>query len=1102
MKKLLIGFAVLLVLVIIGLIALPSLIPSSVYKEKIETQLTRELARDVRVEGDVKLSVFPVIKANAGRVVIDNPDGFKTETFAQMDGLSARIKLFPLFSKRVEIASFNLKNPAINLEKLADGQTNWTFKPDDAEPVATPVDDGPFKRDGRYSNIDPNIGAFSLENGTITYSDRTNGTDVNIIEVNVAFSLPSLSETVKIDGALTYDGTPAKIDLSLDSIRGFLDGKAAPVELTLKTDFADISAKGRFLEGQDIAFNLDINGDVSDMSKLAALSPKEVPYADIVNSAKLSGNYGYNGTVITAKGADISATGDDFTASFKGGATLAETPVFDGRVELDAKNIAALAKKVGQDIKGASLLYTLKLSADLAGQDKGFKASNIKADVKGEGLSGTFTGAGAFTDSMAATGNFTADIASVPKTIAALEMDIPQAKAVQSVKASGTIDMQGETILLSNLDAKTTGGLVNGSYTGGANLSDPISAKGDFTVDIASVAETIIALEMDIPQAKAVESIKASGTIDMQGETIRLSGLDAKTTGGNVSGSYTGGASLGDVPAYDGSFVVTIDSLSEFAKVTAMEIPYAASIGKIVIDGNVSGQGDAITLPTLSAALSDGQINGRYEGSANWNKGATLDGTLNIDIPSLREVAATAGTQLPPNSSAGEIFGPFSVDGTVKGTPDDIQFTNANLEMDKIKGQGSFSVDMKPSKPFITGEMALDGLDLAPYMTAYSAQNPTGEIQPWSEAPINTAPLRAVDGDFKFTTPNIKTDRITMGQSDISAKLRGGVLTADMPNIALYGGLGKMTTTLDGSGSEAKFALDIGLNDINSNSFLASVAGFTQAQGELGSSFKISGRGTTQAALMKSLNGGGDFKLLDGQISGVDLPELLTGLDQALTSRSIPAGIGPKYVTKFQNLAGLVTIKNGVASINSFNLAALGAAAEGSGKIDLGNQSIDFSLRPRLTGEAASNLGAFGIPIQAKGKFGAVKVGLDTDMLGKIAAERARAKAGSLIQEEIGGSLGGILGGVVGGNTTSTGTQTGASETAAPKKTDEVVGDILGGLLGGKNTTSVETAPTESAPPTETPAVTPEAEKVKEPTVEDAILGIFGKKKKKEPAEE
>ena len=484
---------------------------------------------------------------------------------------------------------------------------------------------------------------------------------------------------------------------------------------------------------------------------------------------------------------------------------------------------------------------------------------------------------------------------------------------------------------------------------------------------------------------------------------------------------------------------------------------------------------------------------GRYDGTATWNKGATLDGKLNIDIPSLREVAAATGTQLPPNSSAGEIFGPFSVDGTVKGTPDDIQFSNAKLVLDKIEGQGRFSVNMKPATPFVTGEMSLNGLDLTPYMTAYSAQNPTGEIQPWSTAPINTAPLRAVDGDFKFTTPNVKTDRITMGQTDITAKLRGGVLTANMPNIALYGGLGKMTTTLDGSGSEAKFDLDIGLSDINSNSFLAAVAGFTQAQGELGSSFKISGRGTTQAALMKSLDGGGDFKLLDGQISGVDLPELLTGLDQALTSRSIPAGIGPTYVTKFQNLAGLVTINNGVASINSFSLAALGAVAEGSGKIDLGNQSIDFSLRPRLTGEAASNLGAFGIPIQAKGKFGAVKVGLDTDMLGKIAAERARAKASSLIQKQVGGNLGGILGGVVGGNTPTTGTQTGSS--AAPQSTEDVVGGLLGGFLGGSNT------PAQTGSETTSPTTTPAPEKAKEPSVEDALIGLFGKKKKKKSEE-
>ena len=1017
MKKFIIGIIILTVILVIGLVALPSLIPSSVYKENIETQLSRELAREVRVQGDVKLSVFPVIKANTGRVEIDNPEGFTQSRFAEMDAMSARIKLWPLFSKRVEIASFVLKNPAITLEKRKDGTTNWAFG--DSDETKPKTAEGPFKRDGRYNGIDPKIGNFTLENGAISYADRQSGTDIALRDVNVSFELPSLSDPIAIKGTLNYNDTPATLDLNLDSIRAFLDGKEAPVSLELKTDFSDISAKGRFLAGQDITFDLDAEADVSDMAKLAALSPTEIPNADLLKSAKLSGNYSYDGSVIKAKGADISAIGRDFTGAFKGNATLAETPVFDGQVKLDAKNIAALAKEFDQDIKGLSLLQSVNFTADLAGQAQGFKAENITANITGDGLNGSFSGTANYGETLSAAGNFDASAESIPALLAALELDIPQAKAAQSLDASGQISLSGETITLSNVTAKTEGGV--------------------------------------------------------------------------FAGRYEGGASLGETPAFDGTFSTTISSLSDFAAVSSTEIPYAQTIGRIAIDGRVSGQGENITLPQLTAALSDGQINGRYEGKAIWNNGASLDGTLKIDIPSLRIVAKSAGTELPPSTETGAIFERFSVDGIVKGTPENIQFSQAKLIIDDIQGQGDFAVDMTSAKPFVTGLMDLNGLDLAPYMAAYSAQNPTGEIQPWSTAPINTAPLRSVDADFTLNTPNIKTDRLTMGQSTITSKLRGGVMTTNMPNIALYGGLGRMIAVLDGSQAEPRVSLDIGLNDLNSNSFLASAAGFTRAQGDLASSFKISGRGASQAAIMKSLSGAGDFKLVDGQLSGVDLSALLTGLDQALTNRSIPSGIGPSHITKFNDLIGLVKIQNGVASIDKFSLKGLGVLAEGSGQIDLGNQTIDFGLRPRLTGESASNIAAFGIPIEIKGGFGSAKVGLDTNMLGQIAAERARLEASKLIKEQVGGTVGDILGGVVGGN----------SDTETPKNGEAIIGDVLGGLLGGNKApqdTSQQTpqAPSEQAPADVAKEPTPKAE---EPSVEDALLSIFGKKKKKDSGE-
>jgi len=78
--------------------------------------------------------------------------------------------------------------------------------------------------------------------------------------------------------------------------------------------------------------------------------------------------------------------------------------------------------------------------------------------------------------------------------------------------------------------------------------------------------------------------------------------------------------------------------------------------------------------------------------------------------------------------------------------------------------------------------------------------------------------------------------------------------------------------------------------------------------------------------------------------------------------------------------------------------------AEGGGSIDVGSQTIDFSLRPRLTGKSASDLAAFGIPIRVQGGFGDVKIGLDSDLVAKIAAERARVEAGALIEKEVGGA--------------------------------------------------------------------------------------------------
>ena len=632
-------------------------------------------------------------------------------------------------------------------------------------------------------------------------------------------------------------------------------------------------------------------------------------------------------------------------------------------------------------------------------------------------------------------------------------------------------------------------------------------------VDIPSVAKANKVANLKIDAANAVGSLKASGGLNLAGKNISFTGLDATTAGDLINGHYAGTARIGDVTGYDGHFTTTLTSLDEMSKRANIDIPYANAIGTINVEGNISGQGETLKFHTLNASLSDGQLNGKFTGAASLNNGLSLDGDLSADIPSLRNLSQSTGKNiLPPSTSSGPIYERFSASGKVKGNPAEITFNSADIQLDALRGTGDFAINMRKAKPYMSGRLNMNDLDIRPYMAAYTAQKPTGAIQPWSEAPINVSPLRAFDGDFTLSSPNIVTDRMSLGQTQMSAKLSNGVMTADMPNLVMYGGIGRMKAVLNGSNSVPSIYLDMGLDRLDTDSFLAAAAGFTNATGELGSLFKLEGRGRTQAEIMRSLTGRGDFKMLNGKIAGVDLPTLLTGIDQALSSRSLPSGIGPSYSTTFSDILGLFTITNGVANINKFSLGGPGVLAEGTGNIDIGNQQIDFSIRPRLTGKSANELGSFGIPIRVQGRFGNVKVGLDDRLIGQIVAERARAKAASLITNQVGGDLGNIIGGVVGGQQSSqrggVGSILGGVVGDNQQSTQSGgIGNILGGVVGGSQQPSQgsgiesilggvlggnqQPAPVQQG---HTPPAQPVEPKKKEPSIEDVLGGLFGGK--------
>ena len=1009
MRKLFIGLVVIVVLLVVAALILPSLIPASVYKDKITDQVSSALGRDVQIAGGVKLSVFPTLMVKADLVTIGNAESFSNQAFATMESLEAKVKLMPLFKKQVEISAFTLGNPEIFLEKTKDGQVNWTFGNETSKP--TQQVEGAFARDGRYTDLQITLGKFSLENGSINYSDAQTGANYDVKAVNMKLSMPGLDKPVRAKGDMIVNGMPIDIEIKLETPKAFFSGDTAPLILKFKSELINLSANGRFTPSAKITFDVDFDADIPSTSKLGAFLKLDNPYVALTETANIKGNLTFDGVNMVGKGTQVSLRSNILTTDFTGD-------------------------------------FTGDFSGDLS-------ASGIPS----------------------ASGDLKINVADIKKLQDALGMAIPQLAAFTTVDIFTNLDTDGKVTTAKNVTINIKGAAITANYFGAAKFGNALSLAGNFNANSPSISALLPKLGVnDLAAANVLGDLSVSGNVSGMIDALTLDDLDFKTKGGDLVASYAGQVKLGKDMSFNGRFDAASPSVKRLATTGEIALPYADALGALQASGTINGSASSLIMSNVEAALTGGMLNLNFEGEVTTGKALSYDGLVKLDIPSLRQLAAIGGTTLAADTEVGQVYGPVSMSGQAKGNMNKASFNGASIRFDDLVGNGDFSANLT-NKPYITGKLDMQGLDIRPYQAAMYANRPKG-VQPWSEEPLNMSFLNLFDGSFTINTPNIVLSSMELGQSTIKTTVKNGVLKTNIPNVSLYGGKGTLDMELNASGAVPKVALDFALNDVNGQGLLGAVANFTKLSGNTGTTMSIRGAGKSQAEIMRSLSGKGDFELAEGIVTGVDIEQFtsnFSGIDAILQTRALPAGIGPSYNTPFNKIAGLFTIKNGVVTIGDFALTANTVLAEGAGKLDLGRQTVDFSLRPRL--KDGKGLAGFGIPIKFSGDFGGIKAGLDSDLMTKIVAARAKAALQNQLTNQVGGNLGGIIGGLLGTP------QQPQDQAPQPKQqAKDPLAGLLGDLFGDKKT--------DTEPKPEDPEK--EEEKKEEDPLEKALKNIFG----------
>ncbi len=202
-------------------ILLPLVFDPNDHKSAIAAQVKERTGRDLRIDGDIELSVFPWIGIELGKVELSNAAGFDNPVFASTDEVSIRVKLLPLLSKRLEMDTVTIHGLTLNLARDANGRNNW----DDLAKAAgdkgsadqTTSPDAADTPGGRAAVVLA-IGGLDINDANLSWDDASSGQRFEVKNLGIQTGAISAGEPVDLKLALDVQiGDPA--------INGHIDGE-------------------------------------------------------------------------------------------------------------------------------------------------------------------------------------------------------------------------------------------------------------------------------------------------------------------------------------------------------------------------------------------------------------------------------------------------------------------------------------------------------------------------------------------------------------------------------------------------------------------------------------------------------------------------------------------------------------------------------------------------------------------------------------------------------------------------------------------------------------------------------------------------------------
>lgn len=210
-KQLAIVLSLIVFIGIAGIVILFSILSPNDFRNDITQAVHKALGRELSIEGNISVSLFPWIGIKVNQIALANPQNFGKYPMIRIQEADISVKLLSLFHKKPETKVLVLKNPEIRLIRDQEGRNNW----DDLRHSEKKAESS----DNMLKELA--IGGIRISDGSIIIEDKKENRSLHITHLNLETGVLKIGKPGTVKMTFRLDSDKPDIHLNADADTGF-----------------------------------------------------------------------------------------------------------------------------------------------------------------------------------------------------------------------------------------------------------------------------------------------------------------------------------------------------------------------------------------------------------------------------------------------------------------------------------------------------------------------------------------------------------------------------------------------------------------------------------------------------------------------------------------------------------------------------------------------------------------------------------------------------------------------------------------------------------------------------------------------------------------